>query len=114
MRHIEGQWVITSYREVIFDGTTNFYELQSGEANFNPNAKSKTGELSISWKARHLNDTTSFSFSGNFNQISERSLALEVPNGVLDCTISRQLKKDMTLELIVNSNRKSILNLKKK
>lgn len=114
LRQLDGEWEITSYQESIFDGTTNFYDLIEGSANFETSKKSTEGRMKISWKAVFENDTTSFDFNGNFSQKALRELVLTSTADTMDCKISRQLKKNMTLKVTVNPDRRTLIHLKKK
>ena len=109
-----GNWEITSYNEVIYDGTTNKFVLNSGSASFKEIEKAKSGQVEMNWSATHENDTASFDFSGVFEQSSADKLLFSNGQDTIEVSISRQLKKDMTIEMVVNPNRKSIVILKKK
>ena len=111
---MNGEWEITSYSEIIFDGTTEIFNLNSGSASFSIDKKSKIGIAEINWNADNATDTSVLHFVGDFEQISLRELQFRAPNQTYDCHINRQLKKDMILEMVVHPNRKSVLVLKKK
>ncbi len=113
LRHLNGKWEITSYQEIIFDGTTKFYDIVTEEAEFSSSSKSKTGKSTLAWKATNTMDTATFSFMGDFTQVNVELFALQSTSDTLECKITRQLKKDMSLELVVNQDRKSILHLRK-
>ncbi len=113
-KKLNGEWEITSYEEIIFDGTTEKFALNSGTATFSIDKKSKLGTVEINWNADNATDSAIFNFVGDFAQISLRELQFNAPNQTYDCHIDRQLKKDMILEMVVNPNRKSVLVLKRK
>jgi hypothetical protein len=113
-KNLDGVWEITSYEEIIYDGTTEKFDLDSGMAIFTIDKKSKLGTVEIQWNADNAMDTSIFNFIGDFEQISLRDLQFRAPNQIYDCGINRQLKKDMILEMVVNPNRKSVLVLKAK
>jgi hypothetical protein len=114
LRQIDGDWEITSYQEIVFDGTTAFFNLNSGSASFKSTKGSKEGTIDINWNATNTTDTSSFNLKGTFEQFTARELFLKSSLDSTKCIISRQLKKDMTLEFILNTNRKSIVQLKKR
>ncbi len=99
---------------MIYDGTTNKFVLNSGSASFKETEKDKSGQVEINWSAIHQNDTALFTYSGPFEQASSNQLLIFEGQDTIEVNIARQLKKDMTLEFVVNSNRKSIVILKKK
>lgn len=113
-KNLDGDWEITSYKEVIFDGTTEIFNLNSGSASFSIDKNNKLGIVDINWNADNATDTSVLNFVGDFEQISLYELQFRAPNQSHDCHIKRQLKKDMVLEMVVNPNRKSVLVLKRK
>lgn len=113
LRKIDGNWIITSYQEIVYDGTTAFFSLDKGEASFSTSKKAKEGEASISWQALNSTDTSDFTFTGKFKQLAKDEWLLFSNTDTLKINISRQLKKDMTIEMVLYPNRKSIIQLKK-
>ena len=59
---MDGVWEITSYEEIIYDGTTEKFDLDSGMATFTIDKKSKLGTVEIQWNADNAMDTSIFNF----------------------------------------------------
>jgi len=113
-RFLAGDWEIKNYSEIIFDGTTNKFNLVSGSAHFdNLNGKAEAN-FSLALCAVNNVDTVNRNISGVYARRAIDTLELKINNTVYLFDINRIFKKDLNLQGGFDLNRKGVYIMKKK
>ncbi len=113
-KFLAGDWNIVDYSEIIFDGTTNEYNVVNGTAHFDDLRDKKEGNFTIDLYAVNSNDTVNHDVSGTFRRRSLDTLELKIDNSVYLFDINRIFKEDLNLQGGLLPNRKGVYIMKKK
>lgn len=113
-KYLAGDWSIVNYSEIIFDGTTNKYDLISGSAHFDDLRGKSEANFALDVYATSINDTVEHKVSGIYSRRSLDKLEFKINDSIYLFDINRIFKNDLNLQGGLVPDRKGIYIMKKK